>query len=140
MPWVTKVVATALANRAVATAAELALRHEPGFVAVITTRPGPISDGFRKLRWHRPGDVKEAWRNGRRTVLVLRPGRARGLEFDAVVVVEPASFPENVGRAGSLYTSLTRATKDLHVLYSRRAAPTCRWWGGPLRWHARWIA
>jgi hypothetical protein len=43
---------------------------------------------------------------------------ARGLEFDGVVVVEPGDFPENLGKQGRLYTSLTRANKELTVLHS----------------------
>ena len=44
---------------------------------------------------------------------------ARGLEFDGVVVVEPADFPENLGKHGRLYTALTRANKELTVVHSR---------------------
>lgn len=36
-------------------------------------------------------------------------------EFDAVVVVEPADFPPNLGRHSLLYTSLTRAVRELVV-------------------------
>ncbi len=50
---------------------------------------------------------------------VLRPEEARGLEFDAVVVVEPSDFPEKVGRHGTLYTSLTRANQELVVVHSK---------------------
>lgn len=51
--------------------------------------------------------------------MVLHPNEARGLEFDGVVVVEPADFPEDLGRLGQLYTSLTRAVQELTVLHSR---------------------
>lgn len=44
--------------------------------------------------------------------------RPRGLEFDAVVVVEPADFKPNLGRYGELYTSLTRANQELVVVHS----------------------
>lgn len=50
---------------------------------------------------------------------VLAPDQARGLEFDGVVVVEPEQFPMNLGRHGVLYTSLTRATRELVIVYSR---------------------
>ena len=50
---------------------------------------------------------------------IIRAVQARGLEFDGVVVVEPADFQMNVGRNGSLYTSLTRADKKLVVVHSR---------------------
>lgn len=56
---------------------------------------------------------------GRRATLrILRAVQARGLEFDGVVVVEPADFQKNLGRHGSLYTSLTRANKKLVVVHS----------------------
>ena len=51
-------------------------------------------------------------------VFVCKPVMARGLEFDGVVIVEPGDFPENLGKQGRLYTSLTRANKELTVLYS----------------------
>lgn len=50
---------------------------------------------------------------------LLTPYDARGLEFDAVVVLEPADFPNNVGRQGVLYTSLTRGNKELVVLHMK---------------------
>jgi hypothetical protein len=46
---------------------------------------------------------------------------ALGLEFDGVVVVEPGSFPENLGREGQWYTSLTRAKREFIV----SGAATC---------------
>lgn len=52
-------------------------------------------------------------------VAVLQPDSARGLEFDAVVVVEPADFPSNYGRQGPLYTALTRANRELVVVHSK---------------------
>lgn len=57
--------------------------------------------------------------SGRRATLrILRAVQARGLEFDGVMVVEPADFQQNLGRHGSLYTSLTRANKKLVVVHS----------------------
>ncbi len=35
------------------------------------------------------------------------------------MVVEPGDFQKNVGRHGSLYTSLTRANKKLVVVHSK---------------------
>ena len=79
--------------------------------------PRPISDAFRNAGWSR-GEFRDSWKLGDRTIFVFHPDRARGLEFDGVVVVEPDSFPQNVGRDGVLYTSLTRATQELSVVYS----------------------
>ncbi len=61
---------------------------------------------------HPPSDSRARLR-------LARPVFARGLEFDGVVVVEPADFQPNLGRHGSLYTALTRANQELVVVYSR---------------------
>ncbi|MYJ13309.1 MAG: hypothetical protein F4078_03170 [Acidimicrobiia bacterium] len=58
-------------------------------------------------------------RKPQQRVMLARPVDARGLEFDGVVVVEPADFKKNLGRHGSLYTSLTRANKKLVVVHSK---------------------
>jgi len=55
----------------------------------------------------------------RATLRIMRAVQARGLEFDGVVVAEPADFQKNLGRHGSLYTSLTRANKKLVVVHSK---------------------
>ncbi|MFD4552026.1 HelD family protein [Streptomyces sp. NPDC058466] len=48
-----------------------------------------------------------------RTVVLLSPRQAKGLEFDSVLVVEPASYGTS-----DLYVALTRATQALGVLYT----------------------
>ena len=48
---------------------------------------------------------------------LYHPEKAHGLEFNAVVVVEPGAFPGNVWRAAQLYTSLTRANRELAVVW-----------------------
>jgi superfamily I DNA/RNA helicase len=54
------------------------------------------------------------------SVPVLTPRQAKGLEFDHVVVVEPAAIAED-GEQGlrELYVALTRPTKTLVVVYAR---------------------
>ncbi|WP_037610379.1 HelD family protein [Streptacidiphilus rugosus] len=47
-------------------------------------------------------------------VVLLAPAQAKGLEFDSVLVVEPAGFG-----ASELYVALTRATQRLGVVHSR---------------------
>ncbi len=111
-----KVNVTDLARSAVEAATEVGGRYL-GVTAVISVDPTPISNEFRRRQWIR-GRLQHSWTGGARTVVVLHPDEARGLEFDAVVVVEPSHFPENVGRQGVLYTSLTRANKELAVVYS----------------------
>lgn len=119
-PVVKKVPSDQMTGEAYRAATALAAMHPAGQVAVIALAPKPISDRFRKEGWVRPAALQHAWTRDGTTVVVLHPEEARGLEFDGVVVIEPLEFPVNVGRIGSLYTSLTRATKDLTVLYSGR--------------------
>ena len=54
-------------------------------------------------------------------VFLLTPREAKGLEFDHVVVVEPALIAEEGGERGlrELYVALTRPTKTLVVVFSR---------------------
>ena len=61
-------------------------------------------------------------------VTVVTPPDAKGLEFDAVVVVEPARFVPDSGdehRAGLrlLYVALTRAVQTLTIVH-REPLPT----------------
>ena len=54
-------------------------------------------------------------------VPLLTPRQAKGLEFDHVVVVEPALIVEEGGASGlrELYVALTRPTKTLVVVHAR---------------------
>jgi DNA helicase II / ATP-dependent DNA helicase PcrA len=90
-----------------------------GLVAILTMRPKDMSDHLRRKGWSR-GHRMHSWRpsSDSSELLVLHPDLARGLEFDGVVVVEPTEFPALLGRHGVLYTSLTRATKQLSVVHS----------------------
>jgi DNA helicase IV len=55
------------------------------------------------------------------SVPVLSPRAAKGLEFDGVVVVEPAQIVDEGGDAGlrELYVALTRPTQRLVVVHAR---------------------
>ena len=123
-PSVRQVGPTQLVEATAAAATRLAIRHHQGSVAVIAWDQSSVRQIERSL-------LKEGWRRdaGDSTVLrrppggarvsVSRPVEVRGLEFDAVVVVEPADFSPNVGRAGELYTSLSRANRELAVIHSK---------------------
>jgi len=50
---------------------------------------------------------------------LLTPRRAKGLEFDHVVVVEPALMAEGETGLRELYVALTRPTRSLVVVHSR---------------------
>jgi len=93
--------------------------YPTGTVAVICCSPPAITKALRGQGWASSADQPMVWRNGSREVTVTVVDEARGLEFDAVVVVEPAAFPENIGRQGPLYTALTRANRQLSVVHSR---------------------
>ena len=116
-PTITKVPQDRRATSSVDAAIELTTRHT-GMVALISNDPRPASVEFRKRSWVR-GRHQHSWTLNGATVVILHPDEARGLEFDAAVVVEPGEFPENVGRQGVLYTSLTRANKELIVVHVR---------------------
>jgi len=55
------------------------------------------------------------------SVPVLTPRESKGLEFDHVIVVEPALIVEEGGDSGlrELYVALTRPTKTLIVVHAR---------------------
>jgi superfamily I DNA/RNA helicase len=54
------------------------------------------------------------------SVPVLTPRQAKGLEFDHVVVVEPAAVADGGDRGlRELYVALTRPTKTLVVVHAR---------------------
>ncbi|HLU57889.1 MAG TPA: ATP-binding domain-containing protein [Pseudonocardia sp.] len=60
-------------------------------------------------------------------VVVLPVSAAKGLEFDAVVVVEPAQLlAESPRGRGDLYVALTRATQRLAVVHAEPLPPELR--------------
>lgn len=98
-------------------ATKLVHHHGDGIVAVISVDRRPLFDRFRSAGW-RSGRSPHAVMRDDQQVFLLEPDDARGLEFDGVVVVEPGAFPQNLGRDGVLYTSLTRGTKSLTIVHS----------------------
>lgn len=93
-----------------------------GSIAVITVSPGEFRKTLLKREWQNDPADQSFWKKGQQKLRLLPPDRARGLEFDAVVVIEPADFPENFGRQGTLYTALTRANRKL-IVVRHRALP-----------------
>ncbi len=65
-----------------------------------------------------PGDLDAG-------IVVLDPRRAKGLEFDVVVVVEPKQIAEEAGARG-LYVTLTRPTQRLVVVHSQELPEALR--------------
>ncbi|GGJ35713.1 HelD family protein [Streptomyces brasiliensis] len=92
-----------------------------GRLAVIAPR-----DLHRALAARLDGVTAGAEPDLTRTVVLLDPRQAKGLEFDSVLVVEPGAYGTS-----DLYVALTRATQRLGVLYTgelpeglKRAAAT----------------
>jgi DNA helicase-2/ATP-dependent DNA helicase PcrA len=118
-PRVVKVSTEQINQETVKQMALLAEQFPNAINAVIGLSHIKIRDEFRKNGWI--VDTRENKLTKETSqIRVLRPEEARGLEFDAVVVVEPSDFPENVGRQGVLYTSLTRANQELVIVHSKK--------------------
>ncbi|WP_304524622.1 AAA family ATPase [Dactylosporangium sp. AC04546] len=93
--------------------------HSQGTVAVITANPKAAETMLRLAGWAKSLNDPYTWQDSEREVTVAHPDSARGLEFDGVVVVEPADFPQNLGRQGPLYTALTRPNRELAVVHTK---------------------
>jgi hypothetical protein len=79
--------------------------HAEGIACVIS-RPG------------RTGAVGDAAFRATSRVRSLTPELAKGLEFDLVVLVDPAAFGEGIEGAVDRYVAMTRATQRLVILTS----------------------
>jgi hypothetical protein len=78
----------------------VALEGLDGLLAVIVPRSFGVDDSF--------------------PFPILTPRQAKGLEFDHVVVVEPAAIADDGDRGlRELYVALTRPTKTLVVVHAR---------------------
>jgi DNA helicase II / ATP-dependent DNA helicase PcrA len=118
-PVVTAPVRTAgqLSPKVVELAAGFSAKYSEGTTAIITMDPGAVMQELGKLGWRKSGREGFVWSKDGLQVRLYHPEKARGLEFDAVVVVEPGAFAENVGRQAQLYTSLTRANRELALVW-----------------------
>jgi hypothetical protein len=83
---------------------------EEGRLAVIA--PDGLCPGIAAAL---PGAAMGADPDLTRPVVVIGPRQAKGLEFDAVVVAEPAQFG-----ISDLYVALTRATRTLDIVHTGR--------------------
>ncbi|MEU1746591.1 UvrD-helicase domain-containing protein [Micromonospora arida] len=107
--------------RAVGEASRLLDSHPGGTAAIITTDPDAIDKLLLGNGWRRTDTTAGAgdWTREGRRLAVRTPDSARGVEFDGVVVVEPRYFVRQEEFAGTLYTSLTRANRELVVVHSK---------------------
>jgi hypothetical protein len=93
--------------------------YPAGTLAVISADPSTARTSLRSAGWAMARSNSQIWERNGRSVTVVHPDAARGLEFDAVIVVEPAEFPQNYGRQGPLYTALTRANRELAIVQTK---------------------
>jgi DNA helicase IV len=107
-PWSLRVGAAELADRLAEVVAAEAAEVGDGKLAVLV----PASRADELQAAHDPS-VLDA------PVAVLTVAEAKGLEFDGVIVVEPAAIlAESPRGANDLYVALTRATQRLGVVHS----------------------
>ncbi|MEV7396719.1 UvrD-helicase domain-containing protein [Aeromicrobium sp. NPDC092404] len=106
-------------------ALEFKATYSDGTVALITAEPTALTEWMARSGWRRDGSVHR-WVLDGRLLNVYGPASARGLEFDAVVVVEPSKFKQHVGKAGQLYTSLTRANRELAIVWQKNLPQALR--------------
>ncbi|PJI94356.1 DNA helicase IV [Luteimicrobium subarcticum] len=124
------VAAGTVVTAAASAADELALElvgDEGGRVAVVTTRErvGAVHEAVvaSLARTRGPG-VADALTGGPEArVVVLDPVAVKGLEFDAVVLVEPDEILAGTSGASDLYVAMTRPTQRLVVVHERALPP-----------------
>ena len=88
-----------------------ALAREDGLLAVIA--PAEMLARAEGLRELGEGSAFDA------SIPLLTARRAKGLEFDHVIVVEPAGIAAEAGGLRDLYVALTRPTQTLTVVHSK---------------------
>ncbi|MEB3369976.1 HelD family protein [Saccharopolyspora mangrovi] len=88
---------------------QVVAEHAEGQLSVIAP-PDLVGELAAELGVPLPVELTDA-------VVVLEPGQAKGLEFDSVLIVEPAGILGGGGFGRSdLYVSMTRATRRLGVV------------------------
>lgn len=117
-PEVVRTKAAKVGSVALASAERLLQTYPNGTVAVIGTDPEIVKGALRKAGWRAESGQPTRWVKDGRAVAVLHHDDARGIEFDGVVVVEPAAFPQYFDKNGPLYTALTRANRELVVVHA----------------------
>ena len=104
VPWLERVSREALGELV----AEVAAKHETGQLAVIAP-PHLVPELAAVLEVPLPVELTEP-------VVVLEPNQVKGLEFDSVLIVEPAEIlGAGVFGRSDLYVSMTRATRRLGI-------------------------
>jgi len=110
-----------VARQAIGEGESLAATYPGGTVALIGVDPRLLIGELRKQQAVMVEPARHLWKLPNGTALsILRPTEARGMEFDGVVVMEPGDFPDDLLGFGTLYTSLTRANRELRIVHAKR--------------------
>ena len=118
VPWRTRVPSGALAASLAALVAEEAAEVGEGRLAVIVPATR-LEELGRAVAAAVPEAEAGPAARLESTVVVLDVGRAKGLEFDSVLVVEPERILADSPRGpNDLYVALTRATRRLGVVHT----------------------
>ncbi|MCT2587768.1 HelD family protein [Actinophytocola gossypii] len=88
---------------------EVVTEHTNGQLAIITP-PAHRALFESTLRLPRPPTISDP-------VVVLTPAQAKGLEFDAVLIVDPAAILAAPLGHNDLYVAMTRATRQLGIVH-----------------------
>ncbi len=125
-PWTERADGAELAGRLVRRVREEADRVGDGRVGVVV--PGSrAAELGAAVAAAVPGTALGEQPDLAHRVVVLTVRQAKGLEFDAVVVVDPAAIlAESPRGANDLYVALTRATQRLGVLHPGALPPVLR--------------
>jgi DNA helicase IV len=118
VPWRLDVAPDELADGLANATRQAAADHGDGQLAVIV--PAARLDEFgRAIQEVVPEAAVGAHSDLERPVVVLTVGQAKGLEFDTVLIGDPAGILAESSRGlNDLYVALTRATQRLGVVYS----------------------
>lgn len=101
------------------TGAATALREELGAGTVGVVCPAALQPRIAEAL----GDAARSDSPLEAPIAVLPVGIVKGLEFDAVVVVEPTALVEEGEGLRALYVALTRATRSLTVVHAQPLPP-----------------
>jgi DNA helicase IV len=122
-PWCRRVAASALVGEVSAAAADELAALGEGRLAVIAP-PALVAELDAALVEGGAGSGGTPGVDLERAVVVLTVERCKGLEFDSVIIVEPASIADGSPRGGrDLYVALTRTTRRLGVVHALDLPP-----------------
>ncbi|WP_425863550.1 HelD family protein [Arthrobacter sp. TWP1-1] len=118
-PLVDVVAATDVVAQVVAVMPEETAAVGGGLVAVITPA-AMVQETATALRAVYGNRIGHGAGSLEQDIVVIDPHEAKGLEFDGVIIVEPATLLSDAhGRVGDLYVSMTRPTQRLRLITSQ---------------------